>query len=184
MNLIYKDYFKIKDKFVAKKIYINSFDKKERFPFWILKKCAKEENVIFNVIFDKEDIVGIQYIIEYDNIAYLMYFAVNENKRNKGYGTQIIKDIVDKYNNIVLSIERADNDLKNKRKNFYLENGFLCNNKFIEDNKVEYEILYTKKDFKITKELLEKRYIKMTNSKILQYIISKTFNVYNIEFIK
>ena len=36
----------------------------------------------------------------------------------------------------------------------------------------------------MTKETLEKRYIRMTKSKLIKYLISKMFNVYNIKFIK
>ena len=40
------------------------------------------------------------------------------------------------------------------------------------------------KKYNITKETLEKRYIRMTKSKLIKYLISKMFNVYNIKFIK
>ena len=68
------------------KLYYESFDKDERFPFWLLKKCCKENNVKFNVIYNNDKVIGFQYIIEYDNIAYLMYFAIEKNQRNNGYG--------------------------------------------------------------------------------------------------
>ena len=47
MNLKYVDYFLVNN------IYYNSFDKEERFPFWLLKRCAREDNVEFNVIYNK-----------------------------------------------------------------------------------------------------------------------------------
>lgn len=92
-----------------------------------------------------------------------------------------------KYRNVILSIEKASeecNDNKLKRKEFYLRNGFISSNKYIIDNGVKYEILITNKKYNITKETLEKRYIRMTKSKLIKYLISKMFNVYNIKFIK
>lgn len=68
-----------------------------------------------------------------------------------------------------------------KRKQFYLINGFVGTNKYIVDNNVEYELLSNNSNLNITKEILEKRYTMMTNSKILRFIISKIFNVYNIK---
>lgn len=170
-----------------KKIYINSFYKDERFPFWILKHCSKEKNVTFNAILDNDKIIGMEYIINYENIAYLMYLAIDENQRKKGYGSKILKDLIEKYKTIILSIERPKRDLNNNkqiRKNFYLRNGFFETNKFIKDNGVEYEILCTNKNYCVTKEDLQKRYTKMTNSATMKYLIGRLFNVYNIYFIK
>ena len=113
-----------------------------------------------------------------------MYFAIDENKQNKGYGSEIVKDLANEYNTVILSIEKIDNinrEIKQKRKNFYLRNGFQETNVFYEDAGVEYEILTTNKNFSITKESLEKFYEQMTSSKILKYIIGRIFNVYDIK---
>lgn len=178
MNLKYIEYSK-KYKNEIKKLYIHSFPKSERFPFWILKECSKNKNVLFNVILDNEKIIGMEYIINYENISYLMYLAVDEGQRNKGYGSQILKDLNQEYNTIILSIEKTNKDLKDdkqKRKDFYLRNGFNETNKFIKDNEVEYEVLCTNKGYDITEKMLKKRYDKMTNSFMIKYIIGKIFN--------
>lgn len=183
MNLNYIEFSKCKDKNKVKKIYLESFDKEERFPFWLLKKCAKESNVIFNIIYYDDNLVGFQYIVKYDNIDYLMYFAIDNDKRNIGYGSEILKQLTNSHDNVLLSIEKPINqkELKYKRKQFYLRNGFLTTNKFIIDNNVEYELLCNNSNLNITKELLQGRYINMTKSKIIRYIISKMFNVNDIE---
>ena len=185
MNLEYVDYFKSNNKDEIKRIYIESFPKSERFPFWMLKNCAKEENVVFDVILDNDKVIGMEYLINYDNITYLMYFAIDEKQRNKGYGSKVLKDLIEKYKTIILSIERPRKNLENSknRKIFYLRNGFNETNKFILDSRVEYEILCTKKDYNITKEILQNRYNRMSNSIIMKYLIRKTFDN-NINFIK
>ena len=53
MNLKYVDYFLVNNKRFVKNIYYNSFDKEERFPFWLLKRCAREDKAAFNVIYNK-----------------------------------------------------------------------------------------------------------------------------------
>lgn len=187
MNLKYIDYFASEHKNEIKKVYMNSFPKNERFPFWILKRCSKEKNVVFNVILEGDKLIGMEYIINCENYAYLMYLAVDKNQRENGYGSKILDDLTKKYETIILSIERPDkdsNDNSKKRKKFYLKNGFYETNKFIEDNGVQYEILCTNKDYTITKEKLEERYTKMTDSTLMKWLISKLFNVYNICFIK
>ena len=108
------------------------------------------------------------------NLKYVDYFLVN-NKR-------FVKNIY--YNSFDKEESEECNDNKLKRKEFYLRNGFISSNKYIIDNGVKYEILITNKKYNITKETLEKRYIRMTKSKLIKYLISKMFNVYNIKFIK
>lgn len=187
MDLTYIDYFSSTHKHDIKKIYKHSFPKEERFPFWILKHCSKEENVIFNAILDKNKVIGISYIITYDTIAYFMYLAIDENLRGKGYGSKVLQDFIKKYKTIILSIERPNKDIednRNIRKQFYLRNGFFETNKFIEDTGVEYEILCTNKDHDITIEDLEKRYSKMANSTIMKYLIGKIFDMQPIDFIE
>ena len=189
MNFNYVDFLSSSDKKLIKKLYYESFDKDERFPFWLLKKCSKEKNVKFNIIYNKDKVIGfqyiiVQYIIEYENIAYLMYFAIEKTQRNIGYGSEILKELNKSYKNVLLCIEKTKEkvfDIKHERKQFYLRNGFVGTNKYIVDNNVEYELLCNNSNLNITKEILEKRYTMMTSSKILRFIISKIFNVYNIK---
>lgn len=184
MDFNYVDFMSSSDKKLIKELYYESFDKDERFPFCLLRKCSKEKNVSFNVLYNKDKVIGFQYIIEYDNIAYLMYFAIEKNQRNNGYGSEILKELNRSYKKVLLCIEKENeqvSDIKYKRKQFYLRNGFVDTNKYIVDNNVEYELLCSNSNLNITKEILEKRYTMMTNSKILRFIISKIFNVYNIK---
>lgn len=119
MDFNYVDFLSSSDKNLIKKLYYESFDKDERFPFWLLKKCSKEKNVKFNVIYNKDKVIGFQYIIEYDNIAYLMYFVIVKNQRNNGYGSEILKKLNKSYKNVLLCIEKASeqiSDIKHKRK--------------------------------------------------------------------
>ena len=58
-----------------KEIYETSFPKSEKFLFWVLKQCAKENNVRLDAIIDHntDKIIGMSFRISYDDIAYLMF---------------------------------------------------------------------------------------------------------------
>lgn len=187
MELKYINYNKSNQKKNVKKIYINSFVKAECFPFWVLKYCSKEKNVIFNEISDDAEIVGMNYIINCSDFAYLMYLAIDENQRGKGYGSKVLDDLIKKYKNVMLCIERPGINAygeKERRKKFYIRNGFYETNKFIYDNGIEYELLCTNKKLIITEEKMKERYIKMSTSPIIKIFIGKIFNVNNIKFVK
>ncbi len=123
-------------------LYKSAFPKYERFPFWyIVKKSLKKQNE-FYAIYDKEVFVGMLYTIAFKDIDYIMYFAINTNLRNGGYGSQVLKEWkeISKGKRLILNIEEIDEKASNfeeriRRKNFYLKNGYVnANVKSVERN--------------------------------------------------
>lgn len=172
-----------------KEIYETSFPKSEKFPFWILKQCAKENNVHLNSIIDHntDKIIGMSFLISYDDIVYLMYVAIDKKYRNKGFGSLVLKDLILRQadTSILLCIERPSTekeDIKARRKDFYLRNCFYETGCFIEDSGVEYEFLSSSKERVITENDLKKRYSCMTRNPLIKFIIKNTFDS-NINFI-
>ena len=159
----------------VRKIYKEAFPKCERFPFWILRQCSKEINVHLDALLSEGIPVGMQFIVKYDNIAYLMYFAINSNCRNLGFGSKVLKNLIIRNDNVLLCIEKPTDDLKKRRKNFYLRNGFFETGYCIEDTGVEYEFLTSTKGYSVNEDILKKRYKKMSSNPLIQYIIRHTF---------
>ena len=179
----YVDYFDSKNRKEIKKIYNNAFPKNEQIPFWILKLSSKSNNTIFKEIIIDNRTAGILFLIFDNDIAYLMYFAINKEMRNKGLGSSILKDLIKKYNAIILSIETKKNIVSKKRKDFYLRNNFYETNKYTKQNGVYYELLCSNKNYVLTKDKLINIYKKMTNSKLLSYLINKKFELFDVNFI-
>lgn len=171
-----------------KEIYETSFPKSEKFPFWVLKQCAKENNVRLDAIMEHgtDKIIGMSFLIFYDDIAYLMYVAIDKKYRNKGFGSLVLRDLILRQvdESILLCIERpsAKEGIKARRKYFYLRNGFYETSLFIEDTGVEYEFLSSSKERIITENDLKKRYSCMTRNQLMKFIIKNTFDS-NIKFI-
>lgn len=173
-----------------KEIYETSFPKNEKFPFWVLKQCAKENNVRLDSIIDHntDKIIGMNFLISYDDIVYLMYVAIDKKYRNKGFGSLVLRDLILRQvdTSILLCIEKPSicdkEDIKARRKDFYLRNGFYETGYFIKDSGVDYEFLSSSKERIITGNDLKKRYSCMTRNPLMKFIIKNLFDN-NINFI-
>ncbi len=82
--------FRIKDYREINYIYKQSFPKEERKPLLLL---------IFNILLNRaelwclceeNDICGFIYIINYQNMVFILYLAISNLKRSKGYGTYLL----------------------------------------------------------------------------------------------
>lgn len=166
-------------------IYEKSFPQSERFDFDILKKCNKEPNVNLNCILQNNIPVGMQFTVEIpNNITYLMYFAIDEKYRNQNIGSEALRDLVASKEKVMLLIEKPVNEFQERRKRFYLRNGFYSTGIFIEDADIKYEVLISCKDYKPTVKDLLNRYRFMTKSTWTWNKIKKTFNAEYIKFIE
>lgn len=113
--------------------------------------------------------------------------AIDNKCRNKGFGSLVLRDLILRQadTNILLCIERTSakkEDIKARRKDFYLRNGFYETGCFIEDSGVEYEFLSSSKERVVTENDLKKRYSCMTRNLLIKFIIKNTFDS-NINFI-
>lgn len=174
MNLIYMSYQEYKDK--VEKLYLSAFPKEERFPFWLLEECSKENNSDLYAILDGDKFVGMSYIVNCDDAYYLMYLAVEPNLRNLKYGSKILMDLKEKYGTLFLSVEEPVDEISVRRKEFYLRNGFCDTCQFYEDTGVHYLVLCTNDKYRVTDGNMQKRYINMSNDSKLLEIIAATFN--------
>ena len=127
-------------------LYIKSFPLDEQVPFDILKNQALKPISDLIAVFDHKIFIGLLSLVYFEDIVFIWYLAIEESKRNLGYGSKILQEIQSKYEDrrIILNIEECLNDKdKLKRKAFYLKNGFKeCAYKTMEYG-VRYEMLYS-----------------------------------------
>lgn len=132
----------------VKRIYFDSFPKKERIPFPIMILLSKITHTDFLAFYDKNILSGFVYLSAIENITFIMFFTVDKNVRSKGYGSKILEEVQSLYpnNKIVISIERCDVEAPNlndriRRKKFYLKNGYIDTGYLIELSKIDQEII-------------------------------------------
>ena len=140
-----------------KELFYKSFPKNERMPLWFLLKRAKMDFVDFIAIYDNNVFVGFTYLITNRNLTFVLYLAINDKIRSKGYGRRVLSQIKEKYpnNRIILNIEVVDETASNyehrvKRKMFYIRNGYQNSNFIVKDHGGLYELMIYGSD--VTKE--------------------------------
>lgn len=114
-----------------KEIYTASFLKEDRMPFWLMIALAKTKNTDFLAFYDGDTLCGFVYLAAMKDLVFVMFLAVDENLRSKGYGSKILEEVQAIYpkHKIIVSIERCDEPAENleqklRRKRFYLHNGY------------------------------------------------------------
>ena len=120
-------------------LYSTAFPRQEQVPLPFLIKQTKNVSNKFEAFYDGGVFVGLAYTISYKDITYLWYLATRSDLRSKGYGSQIMQHLYETNPNkrIILNLDvqdasASDNDIRKKRKEFYLRNGYsstgyLCN---------------------------------------------------------
>lgn len=164
-------------------IYEKSFPQSERFDFDILEKCNKEFTCTLSCILQDDEPIGMQFTVELPNdITYLMYLAIDEEYRNQNIGSKALQRIITLKNKVMLIIEKPTDELTERRKNFYLRNGFYRTNVFFEDTGVQYEVLISNKDYAPTEQDLLNRYRCMTNNVLTWKRIKGVFNAEKVNY--
>lgn len=152
----------------VKQIYLDSFPKEERMPFFMMVLLTKITPTEFLAFYDNNKLCGFTYLSIIKNITFIMFLAVDKNLRSKGYGSKILEEVQKRYPNhkIIISIERCDVDASNindriRRKKFYLKNGYIDTGYFIELSKIEQELIIKNGTF--DKDELYNFFVKYSN---------------------
>ena len=113
-------------------IYKSSFHKEDRMPFMLMLIMGYLKSTHFISFHDGDTICGFVYMATIKKTTFVMFFAVDENIRSKGYGSRILDKIQSLYpdNKIIITIERCDEDAEDieerlRRKKFYTNNGYM-----------------------------------------------------------
>ncbi len=134
-NLTYKPITKnlIKIEPRINEVYLSSFPERDRVPWSFLLKKSSNKNMDFLAFYDEGKFVGFTYLISTTTKLYILYLAIDDKVRSKGYGSRIL-NIIKQLNDrtIFLSIEEVaekhkDYSTRKKRLEFYQKNGFAKN---------------------------------------------------------
>lgn len=138
----------------VKHIYFDSFPKNERMPFPLMVAMSKLWHTEFFGFYDGDKLCGFAYFAHNSKLVFVMFLAVDRTLRSKGYGSAILKIIQNKYpdRKIIISIEPCvqnapDIELRTRRKEFYIRNGYKETGYMMKLNGVVQEIIIANGEF-------------------------------------
>lgn len=127
-----KLYKQVPNRREIKKLYLSSFPKEERLPWWVLRLLTIRKGTNITAYYENDLFCGFTYDITEGDILFVMFFAVAGEIRGKGYGSAILDYLKNSHpdKEIMLHIEPLDETADNypdrkRRFNFYQNNGFF-----------------------------------------------------------
>lgn len=162
----------------VKDLYETAFPASEKKPFsMILEKREEGLAEILSIEDENKQFCGLLITALYKDLVLIDYFAIDEESRGRGIGSEALKIFCNRYGNkrIFLEIESTvsdkeeDHDIKIRRKHFYQRNGFGCMPYFVLLFGVEMEIMtYNGKvSYDEYHELLDKVYGEKISSHVI-----------------
>lgn len=131
-----------------KRLYRTAFPKEERAPLFFLYRRARQGIADFCAVLDGEKFVGLTYAAGTETVVTLMFLAIEDGERGRGYGSRILKAVREKYRGrrLFLNIEPLDTAADNyeqrvKRKAFYERNGFSGLDYTVREAGVTYDMM-------------------------------------------
>jgi ribosomal protein S18 acetylase RimI-like enzyme len=151
------NYFKVID------LYKRAFPGARRIPTWMLRYKLRNGKTGFNVVYSRGTWIGLIYITEHQDIAFMHFLAISESCRSVGYGIKVMNSIKDSHagKRIVANIEELDEQATNyqqrmKRKSFYERCGFSSSGYLVKEPGEQLEMMIS--GGTISKEEIEEVY--------------------------
>lgn len=132
----------------VRELYISAFPDEERIPFDTLVSMSGEPGNRFLWIEDGGEFGGFAYVVESEDLVFLLYLAVAAGRRNGGIGSDAVWLIKCSCGGrrLFLNIEPTDEPAENlaqrlRRTRFYERNGFEPQSTYRTPDGVRYTLL-------------------------------------------
>ena len=149
--LTFKNAFPFTDDYKRiKALQKRAFPKNEQFPLFLLWLISLGSSADMKAVYDETVFCGFYYVFQSPRMVFVLYLAVNDKIRSKGYGSRILQELKKQTDgkSIVLNVEKQIPDAGNNaqrisRITFYEKNGFSDTGYEIQENDDTYMILAT-----------------------------------------
>lgn len=152
MNILnYKENRTIKKDIVP--LFKSAFPSNERPPVPMFLKSSLMEGSDLLAFYEENTFIGFTQLTYHNDVIYIYFLAVDDQQRNKGYGSQILKEVFALYPHyrFILCYDEIDdsypdNEMRKRRRDFYYRNGFKDNELKVNEFGVRYDTVYYGKD--------------------------------------
>ena len=131
MEITAKAFRDAPNKAQIRNLYQSAFPAEERLPWWLLRWWPALGRSALTAYYDGETFCGFTFSSVEGSILYVMFFAVEDSRRGKGYGSGILRYLIETNpgKTVLLNVEIPDssapnNDQRIRRMAFYEKNGF------------------------------------------------------------
>ncbi|MFO3716391.1 GNAT family N-acetyltransferase [Anaerococcus cruorum] len=167
------------DKKYFENLYKSAFPKEERVDIQTLYDLNSENLIEIDILKVDEKNIGLAVIYLNQDIHLLSYFAIDSKYRGQGLGSKSLALLKEKYDDLIIEIESTnfknadDYVIRNRRKSFYIKNGYQVLDDRINYFGIEMELMATTKDagldeyFETYLNIFDKDYIN-ENIKIIE----------------
>lgn len=143
-----------KDRQELEHLINSSFPKEAQVSLVSLCSLALKRGGNFSAFYDGDDFAGFSFTMSHDSCVFILYLAVSEKSRSKGYGSSILNKIKEDYpdKSVLLNIEypfemAINYEQRVRRLEFYKRNGFCDTGYILRNDGVSYMILSSKEEF-------------------------------------
>lgn len=112
-----------------------------------LVKMAQSDDFDFLALLDEDTFVGFMVVMLYENMAYLFFLAIDTDNRGNGYGSRAIETLKAEYPDKIHTVDfemlddaAPNQEQREKRRSFYLRNGYRETGLFLSYLGVDYEV--------------------------------------------
>ena len=74
----------------VKRLFLTAFPREERPPLWMMRRRCTQGTAKFSAIVDGDTFVGLTYVVGTDKVKTLMFLAIDDSARDKGYGSKVL----------------------------------------------------------------------------------------------
>ncbi|CAI2668549.1 hypothetical protein AKUA2103_06730 [Apilactobacillus kunkeei] len=133
-------------------LYSNSFPTNQRMNFKDLTNIANSNDSVQMLLIQLDaQNVGIIYLVDFDNQAFILYLAIDANMRGNGLGKLTIKALKSRFKDgFILEsesilVDSANHKQRNARYRFYTNNGMIDTDLATKDSDDEFHLLTSNK---------------------------------------
>lgn len=108
-------------------LYQSSFPVEERRDNEEQLRVLQKQDYHFDLIMECDSLIGVMLYWEIGNLIFLEHFTTRPELRGNGYGSKALELLKEKGKTILLEIEPPEDEITQRRYNFYKRNGFVMN---------------------------------------------------------